>query len=349
MTAALRLATRARARGVSSRCRRRAEVFAALELDSWFAQARGRARVGRAGRVGRGGGGVRGLLLSSVKTGHLSSRERAAGVGRRVDLTAALYGLSLALQALARGRIEYAKRLRARGRRGVAWKKFEKVGGDSFGDGAARADLRLTLRCFSRRCMRAARRGAGVLFSRRAGGGAVCRHDGRVSARGDATWLPRALAVKFACVAAASSLAALVPLLVAHQSPHFWLERAAGVSGEEAWRAKLYYARAVTLPAAVAAWAAGVACGAAPAFYVVPLLGECLWVWWLAGTLAGGLAFETPEQPGLCVIMVVCVTLAFGGFTASLADGALALAFGLRRCSCARQPSARHLRKRSRQ
>jgi len=136
--------------------------------------------------------------------------------------------------------------------------------------------------------------------------------------------------VKFACVLASATLAGLVPVLVAYQAPHFWLERATGVAGADAWRAKLYYARAVTLPAPVGAWAVGTVCGAAPAFYAPALLAECVWLWWIVSALAGGLAFETPEQPGLAVIMVACVTLAAGGFTAFLWPMGLALyAFGL--------------------
>jgi predicted phage tail protein len=53
-------------------------------------------------------------------------------------------------------------------------------------------------------------------------------------------------------------------------------------------------------------------------------------VWWLVSTLAGGLAFETPEQPGLAVIIVACATLAIGGFTAFIWPmGLSAYAYGL--------------------
>ncbi|HYY99552.1 MAG TPA: hypothetical protein VE642_13205, partial [Pyrinomonadaceae bacterium] len=131
-----------------------------------------------------------------------------------------------------------------------------------------------------------------------------------------ATWLPGALAVKLACVAACVALASLVPVLVAHESPHLWLERASGVRGEDAWRAKLYAARVLTLPAAALAWLAGVLCGAVPAFYALPLLAECIWLWWLVATLAGGLAYEMPEQPGLALILTACATLGAGGLAA---------------------------------
>ncbi|HEX8339098.1 MAG TPA: hypothetical protein VF621_20420, partial [Pyrinomonadaceae bacterium] len=83
-------------------------------------------------------------------------------------------------------------------------------------------------------------------------------------------------------------------------------------------RAKLYLARAVTAPAAAAAWVAGLLCGAVPAAYALPLLAECAWLWWLVSTTAGGLAFEMPAQPGLALILVLCAGLAAGGLTAFL-------------------------------
>jgi hypothetical protein len=131
-----------------------------------------------------------------------------------------------------------------------------------------------------------------------------------------ATWLPGVLAVKFACVLACVALASLVPVLVAHEAPYLWLERSAGVRGEDAWRAKLYAARVLTLPAAMLAWLAGVMCGAVPALYALPLLAECVWLWWLVSTLAGGLAYEMPEQTGLALILTACATLAAGGLAA---------------------------------
>ncbi|HEX8293172.1 MAG TPA: hypothetical protein VF570_15535, partial [Pyrinomonadaceae bacterium] len=112
---------------------------------------------------------------------------------------------------------------------------------------------------------------------------------------------------------------------VAHQEPHLWLERSVGLKGEDAWRAKLYLARVVTAPAAAAAWAAGLLCGAVPAAYALPLLAECAWLWWLVSTAAGGLAFEMPAQPGLALILVLCAGLAAGGLTAFLWPVGLAI------------------------
>jgi hypothetical protein len=154
-------------------------------------------------------------------------------------------------------------------------------------------------------------------------GGALPERE--VEGWASATWLPGALAVKFACVLASASLAALLPVLVAHQRPHLWLERSAGLSGEDAWRAKLYLARVLTAPAPLAAWVAGVACGAVPLAYAPALLAECAWLWWLVSTTAGGLAFETPEQPGLALVLVLCAALAAGGLTAVVWPAGLAI------------------------
>ena len=131
--------------------------------------------------------------------------------------------------------------------------------------------------------------------------------------------------MKFACVVSCVALASLVPVLVAHERPHLWLERSIGVKGEDAWRAKLYAARVITLPAAALAWLAGVACGAVPAAYALPLLAECVWLWWLVATLAGGLAYEMPEQPGLALILTACATLGAGGLTAFAWPAGLAI------------------------
>jgi hypothetical protein len=197
-------------------------------------------------------------------------------------------------------------------------------------------DLQLTLRGFSSAVYTSAGLAALFVLALAAllgsgwppeGGGAWA---GMGEAWYEATLLPRVLAVKFACVLASAALGAVVPVLVAHQGPHMWLERATGVRGADAWRAKLLLARIVMLPGAVGAWAVGVACGAAPVFYVVPLLAECLWLWWLMSTLVGGLSFEMPEQPGLALVVMTCAAVAAGGFTAFLWPMGLALyAFGM--------------------
>src|ERR1044072_793351 len=176
---------------------------------------------------------------------------------------------------------EFAKRLGARERWGAFVERFaRRVSGKQEALAAQLArDLRLVLRGFSSAVYAAA--GVGVLLIVLL----VALLLGDVLAEGEAegfgsiTWLPTVLAVKFACVLASAALASLVPVLVAHQEPHLWLERSVVPKGEDAWRAKLYLARVVTAPAAAAAWVAGLLCGAVPIAYALPLLAECVWLW----------------------------------------------------------------------
>jgi hypothetical protein len=62
-----------------------------------------------------------------------------------------------------------------------------------------------------------------------------------------------------------------------------------------------------------------------PVVYALPLLAECVWLWWLVSTLAGGLAYEMPEQPGLALILTACATLGAGGLTAFAWPAGLAI------------------------
>lgn len=215
---------------------------------------------------------------------------------------------------------EFAKRLGARERWGGFVERLAQraCGGREELAAQLARDLRLVLRGFSSAAYAAAGVAALVIVLLVAllAGGVLA--EGQAEGFGSMTWLPRVLAVKFACVLAVAALASLVPVLVAHQEPHLWLERSVGLKGEDAWRAKLYLARVVTAPAAAAAWVAGSLCGAVPAAYALPLLAECVWLWWLVSTAAGGLAFEMPEQPGLALILVLCAALAAGGLTAFL-------------------------------
>lgn len=134
----------------------------------------------------------------------------------------------------------------------------------------------------------------------------------------DLSWLPQSLAIKFACVLVVASLASLLPLLVAYELPLLWVERAIGSTGLDMWQAKLWYTRAVTLPAPLVTWAAGIATGKAPLSYVLPLLAECLFLWWLVSSIIGALSFEMPTRPGLAVIVMATVGLAAGAFAAML-------------------------------
>jgi len=128
----------------------------------------------------------------------------------------------------------------------------------------------------------------------------------------DATWLPQVIAIKVACVLAVVSLSALLPVLIAYELPHLWLERAAGTTGLELLRAKICYARIITLLAPLTVWSAGMLTGKCPLFYALPLLAECLWLWWLVSSLMGALSFEMPTRPDLAIIVLGTLGLALG-------------------------------------
>ena len=295
------------------------EVLSALGWVRWSHRRKG--AQGAASLVGFAlCAAVAGLLLTDVvRPGGLTLVGRAALTAGGA-LTAALLG-ALAFAAHARWRAadaEFAKRLGARDRWGGA---VELLAGRVCGARRELAaqlarDLRLVLRGFSSAVYASAGVAALVLSLLAAllAGGIL--PEGEADGWTSMTWLPRVLAVKFACVLAVAAMAALLPVLVAHQQPHFWLERAAGLSGEDAWRAKLYLARVLTLPAAMLACTAGAAGGGVPVSYALPLVAECAWLWWVVSTAAAGLAFEMPEQPGLALVLVLCASLAAGGLTA---------------------------------
>jgi hypothetical protein len=128
----------------------------------------------------------------------------------------------------------------------------------------------------------------------------------------DATWLPSVMIVKIACVLATTSMSVLVAVIVAFELPHFWLERATGTSGKDMWQSKLWYARLVSLPAPLVMWVIGFITGGVPLFYALPLLLECIWLWWLVSTLIGALAFEIPDRPELALVVMVSFGATFG-------------------------------------
>ena len=134
----------------------------------------------------------------------------------------------------------------------------------------------------------------------------------------DLTWTPQALAIKAACAVTVSVLTSLVPLLVAYELPMMWMERATDVTGLDMCAAKLWYARAVSFIAPLAVWLAGVLTGQIAISYLLPLLAECLWLWWMISSMTGLLAFEMPARPGLAIIVMT---------TANLAAASLAVIF----------------------
>ena len=140
-----------------------------------------------------------------------------------------------------------------------------------------------------------------------------------------ATWLPAVIAIKLCCLLAAVSLASVLPVLVYYQLPHMWLERATGATGADVWKAKLWYARLVTLPVVLIVYAVGGVAGmvsgqggGVPLTYVAPLLAECLWLWWLVSTAVGALAFEMPDRPELAIVLALTVSVSTGALAAVL-------------------------------
>jgi len=261
------------------------------------------------------------LLASVVRPGGLTLLSRTALLACGAVAAVAQAVFAFAVHARWRAAdAEFAKRLGAREKWGGLTERFARRACGHREELAAQLarDLRLVLRGFSSAVYAAAGVAALLIVLLVALLAGDVLAEGEAEGFGSMTWLPAALAVKFACVLATAALAAVVPVLVAHQEPHLWLERSVGLKGEDAWRAKLYLARVVTAPAAVVAWVVGVVCGAVPAVYAVPLLAECAWLWWLVSTTAGGLAFEMPEQPGLALILVLCAGLAAGGLSAFL-------------------------------
>lgn len=211
--------------------------------------------------------------------------------------------------------LEFARRLQARGRFNVfSARIIDRRLGPVAGAQIAR-DLQLTLRAFSSAVyvvvgiavlwiiVMLAAFAARLLPAAAAGGGWL-----------DATWLPPVLAIKAACVLAVASLAGLLPILIAYELPHFWLERATGVMGLDIWRAKLWYARIVSAPAPLAALIAGLLTGKVPFFYTFPLFAECVLLWWVVSSIMGALAFEMPARPGLAIVVMVTAGLAVGFF-----------------------------------
>jgi hypothetical protein len=138
-----------------------------------------------------------------------------------------------------------------------------------------------------------------------------------------ATWFPAALAIKSATLLVVACLTSIVPVLVAHQIPHVWLERAVGATGNDLWEAKLWYARLMTLPPVIAIYLLGalatITGGAIfPLSYLLPLLAECLWLWWLTSSIAGALAFEMPDRPGLALVLSLSLSLSIGALSVIL-------------------------------
>jgi hypothetical protein len=129
--------------------------------------------------------------------------------------------------------------------------------------------------------------------------------------------------IKAACVLAVAVASTLLPVLVHYQNPYLWLERSLGVTGQNLLQDKLWYTRCITLPVMLLIYAVGIVAAMAggnmvPVFYTLPLLAECVWLWWLISSLTGALAFEIPDRPGLSLVLILTVGIAGGGLSAAL-------------------------------
>lgn len=104
------------------------------------------------------------------------------------------------------------------------------------------------------------------------------------------------------------ALAALVPFVLRHQLPRAWLERTSGVEPTAIWRAKLWLARALGLPAAVVG--AGLLLTLGPGDLAARGLdaATALLAAWMITTIIGLACFEIAERP--------VVGLVFGGLVA---------------------------------
>jgi len=142
------------------------------------------------------------------------------------------------------------------------------------------------------------------------------RLDGEVKSWLDATWLPGVMLIKAACILETCTLSLLAPVLVAYELPALWLERATGSTGLELWTAKLWYARLASFAAPIVVCIIGVGWFVSPAYYVAPMIAECLWLWWLVSSIMGALAFEMPTRPGLAAIVMATIGLAAGAIGA---------------------------------
>jgi hypothetical protein len=246
-------------------------------------------------------------------------------------LTAALYWLTRRFHERWRATdIDYAQRLGMTGRGGG---RISALTGRFMPPGVASMlarDLRLTLRLFSSAVYAA----AGVCVALALlllfvlTGRVLPQHGALMPGMEgagwlSATWLPAVVSIKLACALGMVAAAALLPMLVQHQLQHLWLERAVGVKGAELLYVKLWFTRLITFPVMLLLYVLGVTAdrlsgGGVPLSYVLPLLAECVWLWWVVSSFVGAIAFEMPERTGLAFVLAVTIGLATGGLTAAV-------------------------------
>lgn len=263
------------------------------------------------------------LAIAAAMAGNLLSGfirgEAKWLIAAGVALIIALYLLLRRLHSRWRASdMEYARRLNIGRRWNVFNTAFEKKFGAVVSAQLAR-DLQLTLRAFSSAVYAVALLALltlALLVTMLTGNWLPM--DEEVSKWFDLTWLPSVMAVKAACVVATTALVSLLPVLIDYQLPHLWLERAAGTTGLDIWKAKMWYGRLVSLPAAPAVWIAAMLTARLPMSYALPLLAECLWLWWMVSSIAAALSFEMPTRAGLSIILMATLGLGAGAMAAML-------------------------------
>lgn len=143
----------------------------------------------------------------------------------------------------------------------------------------------------------------------------------------DQTWLPEMMATKIACGLITATLVALLPVLIAYELPLLWLERAIGTTGFDIWQAKMLYGRTVSSLAPLTAWIVSMLTGRLLFSYSIPLLLECIWLWWVVSSISSALAFEMPTRAGLSIIIMLTIGIGVGVITAMLWPFSLILYF----------------------
>ena len=288
------------------------EIFAALNWIHW-GHTRQKASAALALLLLFPAAASGGLLLALVVRDELFS----ASAARWLLLIAGLIGVALYFITLGQhdrwraADMEYARRLQSANRlRLISAERLRRRLDYAVAAQLAR-DLQLTLRAFSSAVYVVA--GIAALLLVGLITALVTNLLPPAAANGgwlDLTWTPQAIAVKSVCALMVATLVALVPLLVAYELPMMWLERATAVTGLDLCAAKLWYARAVSLIAPLAAWFVALLTRQVPLIYLLPLLAECLWLWWMISSLTGWLAFEMPARAGLAIIVMTTATMA---------------------------------------
>jgi len=123
------------------------------------------------------------------------------------------------------------------------------------------------------------------------------------------------MTIKAACILETCTASALVPVVVAYELPHLWLERSVGSTGAELLKSKLWFSRFASLGGALLVTLAGLLTFTTRGYYIIPLIFECAWLWWMVSSLMGVLSFEMPARPGLAVVLMCTVGLGVGAIT----------------------------------